>query len=256
MDHDEFLTIVEQAARAGGDAAERATRATLQTLAERLDRGEARDLAGQLPAELAPWIATMTTAEGFDIDEFLRRVAEREEVDVATAERHARAVFAALGRAVSPRELADMEAELPRDFAPLFAKGPDVEVVPAEAFLARVAERAGLDAAGARRASDAVLETLAERIAPGETDDLISRLPVALHEPLKRGAARADGSARQMGLDEFLRRVADREGTPPLQARDHARAVLATLREAVADDEFFDVTVQLPDEYAVLLAAP
>ena len=129
-------------------------------------------------------------------------------------------------------------------------------MVPAEAFLARVAERAGLDAAGARRASDAVLETLAERIAPGETDDLISRLPVALHEPLKRGAARADGSARQMGLDEFLRRVADREGTPPLQARDHARAVLATLREAVADDEFFDVTVQLPDEYAVLLAAP
>ena len=256
MDHDEFLTIVEQAARAGGDAAERATRATLQTLGERLDRGEARDLAGQLPPELSPWIATMTAAEGFDIDEFLRRVADREEVDVATAERHARAVFAALGRAVSPRELADMEAELPRDFAPLFAKGPDVEVVPAEAFLARVAERAGLDAAGARRASDAVLETLAERIAPGETDDLTSRLPVALHEPLKRGAARADGSARQMGLDEFLRRVADREGTPPLQARDHARAVLATLREAVADDEFFDVTVQLPDEYAVLLAAP
>ena len=59
-----------------------------------------------------------------------------------------------------------------------------------------------------------------------------------------------------MGLDEFLRRVADREGTPPLQARDHARAVLATLRDAVADDEFFDLTVQLPDEYAVRLAAP
>ena len=45
MDHDEFLTIVEQAARAGGDAAERATRATLQTRAERLDRGEARAIS-------------------------------------------------------------------------------------------------------------------------------------------------------------------------------------------------------------------
>jgi hypothetical protein len=38
-------------------------------------------------------------------------------------------------------------------------------------------------------------------------------------------------------------------------ASEHARAVFAALREAVGD-EFFDVTVQLPPDYAVLLPAP
>jgi uncharacterized protein (DUF2267 family) len=32
------------------------------------------------------------------------------------------------------------------------------------------------------------------------------------------------------------------------------RAVLVTLREAIADDEFYDVTVQLPEEYEAVLA--
>ena len=35
----------------------------------------------------------------------------------------------------------------------------------------------------------------------------------------------------------------------------NARVVLTTLREAVGDDEFFDVTVQLPDDYISALAA-
>jgi uncharacterized protein (DUF2267 family) len=38
------------------------------------------------------------------------------------------------------------------------------------------------------------------------------------------------------------------------RVRDHVRAVLVTLREAVGDDEFFDVTVQLPNEYFSVLA--
>jgi hypothetical protein len=36
------------------------------------------------------------------------------------------------------------------------------------------------------------------------------------------------------------------------QARNHAHAVFLALREALGDKEFFDVTVQLPPEYAVL----
>lgn len=53
--------------------------------------------------------------------------------------------------------------------------------MPAAAFVSRVAERAGLHVERARRAVDAVLETLAERIAGGEVDDLIARLAPALH---------------------------------------------------------------------------
>ena len=121
--------------------------------------------------------------------------------------------------------------------------------MPADAFWQRVADRVGLDPDGARRASDAVLETLAERIAGGEVDDLIARLPVALHAPLKRGRERSGGRATPMSFEDFLRRVAEREGDGAAPAQTHVRAVLSTLREAVGDDEFFDVTVQLPDEY-------
>jgi uncharacterized protein (DUF2267 family) len=250
MDHDRFIAVVARMAGVGREAAEHATRATLQTFAERLPPTEARDLVEQLPPELGPWLFTDGAAEGFDVDEFLRRVAKRAEVDTATAERHARAVFTALDRALSDDEFADMVAQLPKDFAFLLPRGPAVEVLPVEAFLDRVAARAGLDADGARRASDAVLETLAERIAAGEVDDLISRLPVALHAALKRGRARHP-EARRMSLERFVGRVAEREGVPPEQARAHARAVLATVREAVGE-EFYDVTVQLSPEYAVL----
>jgi uncharacterized protein (DUF2267 family) len=250
MDHDRFVAVVARMAGVGREAAEHATRATLQTLAERLSPAEARDLVEQLPPELGPWLFTDGAAEGFDVDEFLRRVAKRAEVDLATAERHARAVFTALDRALSDDEFADMVAQLPKDFAFLLPRGPAVEVLPVEEFLDRVADRAGLDADAARRASDAVLETLAERIAEGEVDDLIGRLPVPLHAALKRGKARHP-EARRMSLERFVDRVAEREGVPPEQARTHARAVLATLREAVGE-EFYDVTVQLPPEYAVL----
>ena len=90
----------------GSEAADRALQATLQTLAERLPRGEARHIAQKLPAELKPWIYTETDAEAFDIDEFLVRLAKREETDVKTALRHARAVFFALVDALSPEAMA------------------------------------------------------------------------------------------------------------------------------------------------------
>jgi uncharacterized protein (DUF2267 family) len=253
IDYEAFIAIVAEDADIGSEAAERASRAVLETLGERIAQGEGRDLAGQLPPELAPSIATTTPAEGFDVDEFVRRVAEREGVDVATAERDARAVFTALSRAVDRREYEQMAAELSKDYSPLLAFGPAIQTVSADVFVQRVAERTGLDPDDARKATDAVLETLAERIAAGEVRDLIARLPIALHEPLKRGAARNGGNAMRMGVDVFLARVAEREGVGVEDARDHVRAVILTLREAVGDQEFIDVTVELPREYESVL---
>src|SRR3954463_4466458 len=91
-EHDQFLTAVQQKARISRERAEAAARATLETLAERLSAGEARDVAAQLPPELAAYLPPRGDAERFDVEEFLRRVAEREGVDVPTAEEHARAV--------------------------------------------------------------------------------------------------------------------------------------------------------------------
>jgi uncharacterized protein (DUF2267 family) len=141
-----------------------------QGRALRAGGGRARHLTEQLPPEPAAWLATDGPAELFDVDEFVRRVAEREGVDPGTAERHAHAVFEALGRVVSEDEIDDMAAELPSDFEPLVAQARHrfVHMMSPDEFRRRVAERAGLDADGARRATDAVLITLAERISGRE----------------------------------------------------------------------------------------
>jgi uncharacterized protein (DUF2267 family) len=119
IDSEQFLSIVQEAAGSSREEAEQATRATLEVLGERIDSGEARQLAAELPDAVAPWVFTDTPAQRFGLDEFVRRVAEREGADPEVADVHVAAVFTALRRAVSRDELADVAAELPREFAPL-----------------------------------------------------------------------------------------------------------------------------------------
>jgi uncharacterized protein (DUF2267 family) len=145
-------------------------------------------------------------------------------------------------------------AELPAGFAPLLPEGPDIESADMRTFLDHVAERAGIDRDQARRAGEAVLETLAERISGGEVDDLVERLPMELHPPLRRGREATGGKATRMGLDAFVERVAEREGVSVAEAQQHAHAVFGALRETVGDDEFFDITSELPGDYFRALA--
>jgi uncharacterized protein (DUF2267 family) len=254
MDEDQFVSVVGQAADCSIEEARRTTQVVLQVLGDRIDPGEARDLATCLPPGLAPSVMTDHPARAFDAAEFVHRVADALGVDPATAERRTRAVLIALHRAVGGHELEDVVAELSSDYWQLLPAGPWVEVVTADSFIERVAERTGLDSGDARRATAAVLTTLAERIAGGEVDDLIARLPVELHQPLREGRLLSGGKATRMSLAEFERRVADREGIDLAQSHEHVRVVLQTLREAVGDDEFLDVTSQLPGEYVDMLA--
>lgn len=64
-----------------------------------------------------------------------------------------------------------------------------------------------------------------------------------------------------MPLAAFLQRVAVREGADVDEAglfdeiAGHVRAVLATLAEAVSAKEWFDVIVELPEDYRGLVPA-
>lgn len=255
MDREEFMTIVQEDAGIGPDEAERAVRATLETLGERISQGARRDLVEQLPPEIGPWVNRLGDQEAFDPDEFLARVARREGVGIATAQLHVRAVFTAMQGAVSPKELGDLASELPKGLWPVLPRGPQLDVMPSDEFVLRVAERAGLDEDPARRATEAVLETLAERIAGGEVEDLLAHLAVELHPPLRNALQRTGGRPARLSLDEFVQRVAARETTTVLDAGDHTRAVFQTLHEAVGDEEFHDVRAELPTEFSRVLSA-
>lgn len=250
MDYDRFVELVRRSSGLEGDLIMRAIQATLQTLAERLPVGEARRVAERLPPEIGAFVATGTPPAGFDVDEFVQRVADEADIDVPLATRAARGVFMAVSRALGDQEFDHLVAQLPQDYTLILPAGP--EIVPATTFIDRVAARAGLDRDGAQRATHAVLKTLAERIAPGEVDDLISRLPAPLHEPLRQERGDVAQTPR-MDVQEFLDRIAQRENVSSEEAFAHARAVLLTLREAVGT-EFFDVTVQLGPDYAQLWA--
>jgi uncharacterized protein (DUF2267 family) len=126
--YEEFIRIVQTHAYLEREHAVHAARVTLETLARRIARREAQDLAARLPPELGPSVWTDEEAEPFDVEELIRRVARREGVDLATAERHAQATFAALWQAVGAEEIGDVAAELSADYARLLPTGPAVEV--------------------------------------------------------------------------------------------------------------------------------
>ena len=124
MKFDDFVGRVHNRAQmASTGEAVGAIRATLQTLGERLYGGEADDLAAQLPEEIGAYLRTGESNERFSLDEFCRRVADREGVDRPDATYHARVVMEVVGEAVSQGEMDDVRAQLPAEYDPLFEAG-------------------------------------------------------------------------------------------------------------------------------------
>jgi uncharacterized protein (DUF2267 family) len=124
MQTEEFLGQVQNKAHLAtlGEAM-RATRATLETLAERLGPDETRHLAAQLPHEIQLFLADtgMSKPERFSSNEFLLRVCAREGIDLPESTQHARAVIGVLTEAVSAGEMIDVLERLPDDYRRLFA---------------------------------------------------------------------------------------------------------------------------------------
>ncbi|MGK5740830.1 DUF2267 domain-containing protein [Micromonospora sp. URMC 103] len=114
-------------------------------------------------------------------------------------------------------------------------------------FIDRVAQRTRTSPERAATLAAATLETLAERLTGGEVLDLAAQLPRPLQAVLKP-SPRTE-SADRFGAAEFVARVGQRASVDENAARDAARAVFTTLREAVTAGEFDDVVTQLPRDY-------
>ncbi|WP_328773494.1 DUF2267 domain-containing protein [Streptomyces sp. NBC_00286] len=129
MRHDELISKVrERAELPDRGSAERATRAVLSTLAERIPVGLADHLAAQLPAKLAESVRVDSPAGGderrasgerFDLTAFAGRVAWRAGVPEDDAIREAVAVFEVLDAAVAPEEMEKLARVLPSDIRTL-----------------------------------------------------------------------------------------------------------------------------------------
>lgn len=257
MDNDRFFSIIEREAGVDRETAETVARATLVTLAQRVTPAALHKIQEQAPEAVKSWLSPKPPRELFGADEFVARVAQRTGADQDRARRYARAALLALSRGVTADAWDNMARELPADFAPLLEGSRRSRVPqPVDEFLQWVADRGGFDRETARHAAEAVLETLAERIAGGEVDDLAKELPPEFEPVLERGKKLGGGRAHKMPLEEFVRRIAEREGVPVDAARVHARAVLNTVRDAVMAKEWHDISSELPRSYLKELAEP
>lgn len=125
MQLQEFLTEVQKKTQLSTpQKAELATKATLQTLGERLAGGAAENFGSQLPQKVCEHLgAGGSRGERFSIDEFFQKVAQKERTNVAEATHHARGVMEVVVGAVDPKDIDKVLTQLPDDFHPLFGGG-------------------------------------------------------------------------------------------------------------------------------------
>jgi uncharacterized protein (DUF2267 family) len=117
VDDNDFLTLVATRSGMSPEQATAVTRATLTTLAERIDGGEARDLADQLPAGLrAHAFGGSETAERFGLDVFVDRVSGRADLDAERARDGVTAVFDVLRDALGPSGYEQVITQLPAEY--------------------------------------------------------------------------------------------------------------------------------------------
>jgi len=100
----------------------RVIRAVLTTLGERVDPGEATDLASPLPMEIDRYLieAAEQGGEKFSFDEFLSRVSERADLNRSTANYYSQTVVGLVGDIVPPGNIEKIRNQLPDAFEPIF----------------------------------------------------------------------------------------------------------------------------------------
>lgn len=231
MDYERFVRFVKLTASIPGDVAGHAIASTLQTLGVRLTDDTARAVTEKLPPELAPYLAATGDGAGF-----------------TAPGPHVRAVMNALRRTVGDDTWADVAAELGPEASPLLAP---VDGMPAQEFVARV---------GSHRLTDAVLETLAERVTGDDVERLVAGLPIELRAPLRRGKPDRDTPAQRLTVEQFVARIGERAGDNIADDIGDVvtvtRGAFGVLRDALPEKDFYDIVSQLPLDYSVLLPRP
>jgi uncharacterized protein (DUF2267 family) len=130
MQHDEFIGLVQNRARLSNRGeAERACRATLETLGERVPEGLADKLAAQLPHEIGEHLRRTEvyggtgTGERFGRHDFVERIAVRAGVDEPKAAYLARSVLEVVNAATQGKITEKVEESLPPDIRELLSAG-------------------------------------------------------------------------------------------------------------------------------------
>ncbi|RIK43573.1 MAG: DUF2267 domain-containing protein [Chloroflexi bacterium] len=119
-------------------------------------------------------------------------------------------------------------------------------------FIQRVQELAGVQTSDeALRLTQAVLETLGERLYRTEQSQMAAQLPKGIKELFvaRQPPENTRRDVQGFSLEEFYHRVSARSGVSYPKALKQTKAVMAVLQEAVTSGQIEDVRRELPAEF-------
>jgi uncharacterized protein (DUF2267 family) len=118
MKYRELVKCVQNYSGFSDQESEEALKLITETLASRLEPGERKDFASQLPSELQDFaMAPATGAMKFTKDDMYDQLGELEGIDTSHVIKQVMAVWKALKDAISRGELEHIRAQLPNDLA-------------------------------------------------------------------------------------------------------------------------------------------
>lgn len=115
MQYRELVKKVQHYSGFSDQVSEVALRTFVNTLGARLTPDERAQFASQLPQDLKPEAMSSAESERFGVDEFIRRVCDENGVGEAEAKKQIFASWSAIKDAVSPGEIRQIKAQLPKD---------------------------------------------------------------------------------------------------------------------------------------------
>ncbi len=117
MNYRQLIKKVQDYSGFSDKESEDALQVVVETLATRLTPEERKDFSSQLPAELQKVAEAVTTTRKLSADDFFKDIIEAENIDEGRAKKQIMAVWQALKDAISPGEIEDIKAQLPKDLA-------------------------------------------------------------------------------------------------------------------------------------------
>jgi uncharacterized protein (DUF2267 family) len=247
-------------------------------LTQRLSGGEARHVFRGIPAGLRGLVENCALhrdepAAVFDLEEFLRRVADHLDVTPHVARRLSGAVFAALRKHLSKEEIGHVSSQLPADLRALWAPDPDEKIELAQgpigpppldaarlaapprdakvahplfrAIEARVSLPPSVSAAGA---FGATLCLLTLRLTRGEALHVRASLPEELCDLIYGCTQHRSEEAGRFTRSDFIGALAEQLETSAEHSELIASRVFEELRHYLPGREVAHVATQLPKD--------
>lgn len=115
MQYREMVKKVQTYSGFSDQESELALRTFVSTLGGRLMPDEREQFASELPADLKAIALAAEDTGKIGVEEFVRRFCDENGIDEARAKKQIHASWSAIKDAISPGEIKDIKAQLPRD---------------------------------------------------------------------------------------------------------------------------------------------